>query len=78
MTPVTVNESSVPVEVIFGCAAVNIVASMTLLSSYITALPATAVPIRAPSRKFISSLSAVTPIRLLISAGDAVMSTPPI
>ena len=53
-----------------------------------TALLATAVPTLAPSRRFISSLSAVTPVRILssesldvteaslfISAPEAVIST---
>ena len=65
-------------------------AEIPLLASYITALLATAVPTVAPSRRLISSLSAVTPVRilssasldvteasLLISAPEAVISTPP-
>ena len=54
------------------------VAGILPVSEYITALPFTIVPLVAPSNKLISFLSAVTPIRLLISLGEAVISTPPI
>ena len=51
---------------------VNESAEIPLLASYTTALLATAVPAVAPSRRFISSLSAVTPDKILSSASVAV------